>query len=180
MSSKPRTLDELLREYNSFKLDKTLDLDALIKSRTWSQRFVDKYLTPRGLDGLVTALKFMAFTQPIHANAQHLLSAGKSKVKISKAQRKEMTAIVIETAKIFFDYDNDETVISLRNPDVFDEVGEIAARLQKSSKETATDSDLKVILGGRRDVQCDELETHFERFIKTEPDGALACLLSIL
>ena len=181
MSSKPRTLEELLREFNALKHSPSLDLDTLIKSKTWSCRFVEKHLQPREQEDLITALKFMALTQPINHHAQHLLSGAKSKKKISSAQRKELTQIVLQAAKVFFDIKNEETALPLKNQDYFKRVNDVRKRLEKSPKETATDSDLKLILQVREDVQADDLEDQFKEFIvKAGPDGPLACLLSIL
>ena len=180
-TSAPRTLDDLLKEFRAAKVDANTDLDALIRSSgPWTKRFLEKHLIPRGRKDQIVALKFLAFTSQIQRTAGHLTEANPSKkAKISLADRKDLATVYARAATIFFDPVNDDTMLSLKNERVFEEVEAVRERLEATKSGPVTDEELVTLLKVRDEVRV-RLEAEYMEFVRVQPEGALACLLCLL
>ena len=156
------------------------DLDALVNSRTWANRFLTRHLEPRGLEEHAVALKFLALTQPVQSAVSPRGVAAKPP-RMTATKRRDLTRLFLTAADLFFDDTKDATFLALNNDDLYLRVAEVKSRLERSPKVRVTENDLRLLLLIREEVKCDGLEKEFMKWIvNAGPEGPMACLLSIL
>lgn len=177
--SPPKSLEDLLREFDSLQVSSPSDrtaVNAAIESNKWARKFRDEHLRPRGLDDLETALRFLAATQGFSAKSAEV----KSNPKKEKRLKKDLADIYAFAAAEFFSGDKDQ--VCLANQALFKEISAAGKRI--SSGGAMTEKDCELLLKARTDldVTSNGLEPAFMKFMakqSTQP-SAVACILSIL
>jgi len=175
--SPPKSLDDLLREFDSLQISSPSDraaIDKAIEANKWAKKFRDEHLRRR--DGMETALRFLVATQPFSANS----AEAKSNPKKEKKLKKEMADIYVLATKEFFSEDNDQVCMS--NQVLFNEISSAGKRMASGGAMTEKDCSLLLKARSDLDVTSNGLEPLFMKFMAkcpTQP-SAVACILSIL
>lgn len=177
--SPPKSLEDLLREFDSLQIASPSDraaVDAAIESNKWARKFRDEHLRRRDLGDLETALRFLVATQPFSAKS----AEAKSNPKKEKKLKKEMADMYALAAAEFFSEDRDQVCLS--NQALFKEISAAGKRISSGGAMTEKDCELLAKARSDLDVTSNGLEPHFMKFMaksNTQP-SAVACILSIL
>lgn len=161
----PRTIHELLKDFNDLKIDD--DFDKVIKENIWTKNFME-FLQRRDLESEITSLKFVIFTQPFQ-------------VKVDQGQKSGLREIYIETVTKFLS-DESEDILNISNPERSEHMIRIAERLKRDPGSELTETEIGILIKARNDIDViqDGLEPKFGKFIKTQNVSTMACLLSII
>lgn len=163
--SLPKDLDEFLHDFDDLKNPK-LDDHAIARQ-------FKNYLQKQGLNEEIIALRFLISTQRFHS-----LNKKNNNNKANKKD-KEMKEIFLQTGKTFFDRNNDD-ILYLSDEKLWDDLVAAVANVQETNR--LTETEISLLERARRDplVRQVALDPKYMTFIKTQPNNAIACLLSIL
>lgn len=170
----PRSLDELLRDFNSSKI---LEVDVAIEGNVWAKKFVE-FLEKRDWTDEVTTFKFLVLTQPLETRSSEL-NNNSSNAKKVKEVRKDLTRIFLQTFDLFFASESEEQV-ALSNAKLFEALSKAGNGLRQGHN--LNDDDITLLIKARKDPEVREngLDPKFMKFLSQQTNTRLACLLSIL
>lgn len=194
MNQPPRTLNELLEDFNSYNSSSNnrpttdnnscADVDTAITNHIWARRFRD-YLRKRDLEDEETALKFLIATQPLKVKSDQAQKLNNN-TKKQKVILKDMEDVYFETVRQFFKEES-ETVLCLANATHFAKICERSEQLERETttkKEGLKDEDIDLLLRARDDMDVwqNGVEPTYMKFLASAGSAVspMACLLSIL
>ncbi|TRY61355.1 hypothetical protein TCAL_01796 [Tigriopus californicus] len=144
--SQPHSLEEILRDFKSLRVNVGTDIDAQIESHFWARKFRE-YLLERDLTDTMTAFKFLVLTMPFYVKCNQ--QNNNNNQKKSKALSKELHQNFVKVGEIFFNEDS-EDLLSLANGALFNALHSSSERIRNGGN--LTSQDISLILKAREDL----------------------------